>query len=548
MFRSKRVCRAAVVLACALVAAGCQSRDQSAPPAPARGEAAASAGGAAQQRSTPQPPPEGKRGGTLSIALQRDLGLLNPFVETSSTNQAIREQAYESLLALDQAGNPQPHLAERWEVSPDGRVYTFHLRRGVKFHDGQELVAEDLKWGFDYVMNPGNGAFGHPNLENVQQVEAIGSHTLRVTLKAGSPAFLSVLTDIQTILAVPRESVPEGVVKPTSAPPGTGPFKLVQWEPRQRVVFERFDDYWGQKAYLDRVILRPIADATVRFTALRAGDVDVAERTPNQWVREILDGKLTGLGIVEASSSGLRSVKFNVTDPPFDNLKLRQAVAHAIDKQEYLQAVYFGLGRPIDQLYPEGHAWHVAGLPWPKYDLDRARQLLQEAGYSGQEILIIAEPGVQEIEATAIQAQLRKIGLNLRLDIVEAATKRDRDRRGEFALQPSGNIFNADPSATYGPEFMCPPDLRRRGDNSAGYCDKEVDALIEQLETELDQQKRKDIVRQILTRVAQDIPDVFIASAPRYFTFRDYVKAFPVELNGRWMPYQAGLNYTWLDK
>jgi peptide/nickel transport system substrate-binding protein len=456
--------------------------------------------------------------------------------------------AYESLLALDDTGTPKPLLAERWEVSPDAKVYTFHLRRGVKFHDGQEMTAEDVKWVFDYVMKASNGAFGFPQLESVEQAEAVGSHTLRVTLKEGSPAFLAGLTDIRAFSVIPRGSVAEGVDKPTSAPPGTGPFKLAAWEARQRIVFDRFDDYWGHKAYLDRVVLRPIADATVRFTALRAGDVDVVERTPNQWVREIMDGKLPGLGIIESTYSGLRSIKFNVADPPFDNLKLRQAVAHAIDKQEFMQAAYFGLGRPADQMYPEGHIWHVANLPWPKYDLDRARQLLQEAGYTGQEIGIIAEPSVQEVEATAIQAQLRKIGMNVRLDIVEGAAKRDRERRGEFAFQPSGGSFDPDPSATYGPEWICPQDLRRRGANFRGYCDKEMDTIIERLETELDQQKRKDLLRQMMTKIATEVPEVYIGFAPRYFTYRDHVKQFPVELGGRWMPYESGLNHTWLDR
>jgi peptide/nickel transport system substrate-binding protein len=395
----------------------------------------------------------GRHGGTLTMALQRDVSGLNPLIDTSSTNQSIREMAYEPLIELDERGHPQPKLAERWEISPDGRLYTLHLRRGVKFHDGQEMTAEDLKWVFEYVMKPGNGAYGYAKVEGIQQVEVVNTHTLLVTLKEGGAAFLSALTNIRAILAIPKGSMPERVDKPANAPPGTGPFKLVEWQPQQSIVFERFDDYWGHKAYLDRVVLRPIADATVRFTALRSGDVDVAERTPNQWVREILDGKLSGLGLVEAQNSGLRSIKFNVADPPFDNLKLRLAVAHAIDKQESLQAAYFGLGRPADQPYPEGHVWHISGLPWPKFDLDRARQLLQEAGYVGQEIPIIAEPSIQQVEATAIQAQLRKIGMNVRLEVVDLGTKRDRERRGEFTFQPGGGSFDPDPWATYGPEW-----------------------------------------------------------------------------------------------
>jgi peptide/nickel transport system substrate-binding protein len=534
----------AAILTLTLVASGCASRDQATQRNPNGSGAAAPTG----QQTAPQARPEGKPGGTLTIAISRDLTLLNPLVQTGSTNHSIREMSYESLLALDEQGNAQPKLAERWEASPDGKVYTFHLRRGVKFHDGQEMTAEDLKWVFDYVMNPRNGAYGFPQMEPVQQVEVAGPHTLRVMLKGASPAFIPALTDIRAILAVPKGSVQEGVDKPTSAPPGTGPFKFVEWQPRQRIVFERFDDYWGHKAYLDGVILRPIADGSVRFTALRAGDVDAVERTPNEWVREVLDGKVPGLGIVESKHSGLRNLKFNVADPPMDNLKLRLAVAHALDRKEFMEAAYFGLGRPADQMYPEGHVWYVPGLQWPAYDLDKARQKLREAGYNGQEIPILIEPGIQEIEATAIQAQLRKIGMNTRLDVAEGSAAKDRDQRGDFAFLPSGGSTDPDPSATYGPDFKCPADLRKRGANLRGYCSREVDALIERLETELDQAKRKDVLRQMMVKLTQDLPELYIGFAPRYFTYRDYVKAFPVDAAGRWMPQDAGLNYTWLDK
>jgi ABC-type transport system substrate-binding protein len=199
-------------------------------------------------------------------------------------------------------------------------------------------------------------------------------------------------------------------------------------------------------------------------------------------------------------------------------------------------------------MYPEGHVWYVQDLPWPKYDLERARQLLQEAGYAGQEIPITTEPSIQEVEAQAIQAQLRRIGMNVRLDVAESAAKRDRERRGEFAFQPSGGSIDPDPSTTYGPEWTCPQDLRRRGANFRGYCDKEMDALIERLETEMNAQRRKDIVRQMLTKIAQEVPEFYIGFAPYFFTFRDYVKAFPNDSHGRWMTYQSGLNYTWLDK
>ena len=131
-----------------------------------------------------------RRGGTLTLAVRRDLVIMNPLVGTRSTEQAIRDLMYDALLGIDLKGNVQPKLAERWEISRDGKVYTFYLRRGVKFHDGREMNSEDVKFAMDYTMNPKNGAYGTSKLALVEKVEIVDRATLRVTMKKPSPAFL----------------------------------------------------------------------------------------------------------------------------------------------------------------------------------------------------------------------------------------------------------------------------------------------------------------------------------------------------------------------
>ena len=169
---------------------------------------------------------------------------------------------------------------------------------------------------------------------------------------------------------IPKESLPEGIRKPTTFPAGMGPFKFVEWQPGQRIVFDRFDDYWGQKAYVDRVVMKEIGDATVRFTALQAGDVDIIERTPYEWVQQLVEGKIKGIGYTKAARAGARNLEFNVTDPPFNNKKLRLAVAHALDKKEIMQAAYFGLADTADQRFARGQVWYF-DVPSPQYDLNK---------------------------------------------------------------------------------------------------------------------------------------------------------------------------------
>lgn len=490
-----------------------------------------------------------KPGGTLTVAIRKDITFMNALVRTSSTDKSIRELMYESLLDIDPKGNLLPKLAESWEISKDGKVYTFRLRKGIKFHNGEEMTAEDARFAVDYTLNPKNTAYGYSRLKIVDRVEASDKYTLKFYLKAPTPAFLYVLSSIQSFSVIPNGSLEEGISKPSAFPPGTGPFKFVEWQPRQRLVFERFDNYWGSKAYVDKLVLRPIADDTVRVTALRAGDVDIVERTPYEWVKQIVEGKLKGLKYAEASSAGFRVLKFNVANPPFNNKKLRQAVAHALDKKQILHATYFGFGQPADQRYPKGHAWYFDEVRSPTYDLERAKALLKESGYKGQTIPITLRQGAdQEIEATTIQAQLKKIGMNVKLDVLEYGSYVYRHRAGEFAFSPSGGSHDPDPWTTYGPEYLCPPDLKKRTVNETGYCDKEMDDLIKKAETEMDTEKRRELVRRIVQKAADDLPEMATGFVPRFFTYRDHVKGFTTDEEGSFRWSQGGLPYTWLEK
>jgi peptide/nickel transport system substrate-binding protein len=533
-----------------VIAAGCQA-NRSVGQGTGDGAGAPSQAAVVPPQRQAQLPPgqEPKRGGTITMAIQKDLVIMNPLVATKSTDKMLRELAFESLLGLDREGRIQPNLAERWDISPDGKVYTFHLRRGVKFHNGQEMTAEDAKFAIDYSMNPSNGAHGYAKLTLVERVETPDPYTLRFTLKAPTAAFLAALTDIQSFSMLPKGSVEEGIDKPNRMPAGTGPFRFVEWQPKQQIVFERYDDYWGHKAYVDRVVFRPISDDAVRMTAMRAGDVNLVERAPHEWVREIIDGRLKGFAYEEAEIGGQRLMQINTLAPPFDNKKMRQALAYAIDKREVLHAAYFGFGTPNDQKYPRGHTWYFDGLPWPTYDPEKARALLREAGYSGQEIPILVEQGkANETEATALQAQLKRVGMNIRLDIVEYATQVERMRKGEYAFKFGGTSLDPDPTSTYARHFICEPDPRIREANNSGYCSAELDALWTRAEVETDPARRRDLFKQALTRLAEDVPELYIGFTPRFYAFPDYVKGFTTDGQDTFRWWGGGLHYTWLDK
>ncbi len=489
-----------------------------------------------------------KRGGTLTMAIRKDLTTMNPLVTTRSTDRSIRDLMFEPLLGIDLKGNIQPYLAESWNISEDGKRITFNLRKGVKFHDGREMTAEDAKYAIDYSMNPKNGAYGLSRLRLVESVEAPDKYTLNLTIKKASPSFLTELTSIGAFSVIPKESLQEGGTRPDRFPPGTGPFKFVEWKSKQRLVLDRFDDYWGHKAYVDRVILRPIPNSTVRFTALRAGDVDVVERSPYEWVRAVSDGRIKGVSVVTAPYAGFRRLYFNVVDPPFNNKDLRQAVAHAMNKKEILEAAYYGFGEVTDQKYPKGHTWYFDGVPSPSYDLKKAQALVEKSGYKGKTLMIMLRQGEdQATEATVLQAQLKRIGLNVKLDVLDYGSYTDRQRRGDYSFMFFGGGYDPDPSLVYGPDFTC-VNPKRRISNVAAYCNKDVEGLVKKAETELNPAKRKAQFKQILTQVNQDLPFIPVGYVPRFFTVGTYVKGFSTNASGDFRPWGRGLNHAWLDK
>jgi peptide/nickel transport system substrate-binding protein len=489
-----------------------------------------------------------KRGGTLTLGISREPVLMHPMIATGSVERKVRELMFESLLGVDANGKIQPNLAESWSISDNGRLYTFNLRKGVKFHDGREMTGEDVKYAVSYAMNPKNGAYGQNMLAPVERVETEGKHVVKMFLKKPSPPFLASLTDIQPFAVVPKESLPEGVSKLERFPPGTGPFKVVEWQPGQRFVFERAADYWGHKAFIDRLILRTISDGTIRFTAVQTGDVDMIEFTPFEWVKQVAEGKIKGLYLVKAPYASFRRLVFNAAAPPFSNKKMRQAVAYAIDKRELMHAGFFGYGEPVDQRYPAGHSWFIEGFPPQSRDLAKAAALLKEAGYKGDAISVNSYPGEYEPMITTLQAQLKKVGMNVTIENMDFGAHRGRIRSGDYTMNVSGGNLETDPYEAYGANRRCESDLKKRRNNLSGHCDKEVEALLDKAEQESNDAKRRALIKQILNKHFEDVAEVYIGFAPRFFALRDYVKGFNTSGDDIYRWWGGGLNHTWLDK
>ena len=489
-------------------------------------------------------------GGRLVFGIRKDLSSLNPFWRTQSTDSYVRQLMYEGLLDFDKDEKVVPALAESWKISPDGLTYTLKLRSGVKFHNGKEMTSQDVKWSTDYARNPKNAATGLSLLRNVKSVTAKDKLTIEFTLNEVEPVFLSTLASIRPFPVVPEGAVPEGQSRIGEFPPGTGPFIFKEYQSARGLVVTRNKNYWQKGLpYLDEIVLKPVEETQVRFTSLRAGDLDMIERAPHAFVPKLAKGDYPDLKIAEAKYSGFRRLIFEVTKPPFNNAKFRHAVRQALDMREFVTAAYWGYGEPATVwAIPSTSPWHI-GLPEVKRDPAKAKALLKESGVDPKiQIELTARKG-EEQEMQVIERQLTSAGFNVKLEFLSGGKMSRKRRSGDFMLTFSGAEPVKDPADAYPFRFSCLEGKRpKRILNYSGYCNPEFDKLVAQANKIQDEKERYKIYEKAIRIIHDDLPEIPLVFVPRYFAFHKKVHGFTTDDGARFNMTTGGLSHTWIEK
>jgi len=296
----------------------------------------------------------------------------------------ILRHTTKALLGLEPGTNKLvPAIAESWEISDDGLVYTFHIRPGIKFWDGAVCDANAVKWSLERTLRLDGPEGGVALIKGaIKSIDVVDDLTVKITLNYPDATFLIRMTDnvIPALIYSPKSTPADDFARGTYA--GTGPYKLVEYVPDERVVLEAYDGYFGAAPKTKKIVWVMYSDAAALRAAIEAGDIDIAYRTLNPI--DIMDLKDNpNLQVVAGPSAGIRYLLFNVTQPPVDNVFVRQAITYAVDRDAICQQVFSGLNKPIYTMVP-------AGLPpagssidvFPKRDLEKARELLRLAGYS----------------------------------------------------------------------------------------------------------------------------------------------------------------------
>lgn len=471
---------------------------------------------------------------TVKIAIGIDLDTIDPHDLTTTMVFNVLRHCYETLVWFDEKGNVIPWLIEKWEVSPDGKVYTFYVRKGVKFHDGTPLNATVVKANFDRWMDPTVKVSQRGQLGPLSKVEVVDEYTVKVYLREPFAVFLKSLgtylfiTSLNNIRTFGNKTITEVV--------GTGPYKFILWEKGKRVVLERNDDYWGGRSVLKRVEWVIIPEASTRLAALLAGDVDFAFNLPPTDLERV-KGDQRFTAVLPVSNR----IIFVATVPrgPLADPKVRQAINYAVDVDAIIANILYGLGiRTNAPLPPHFFGYHE--MPPYKYDPEKAKKMLAEAGYPNGFKVILMHPTGRYLQdkqvAEAVQAYLSKVGITVELrtmdwpSFVAELRKPLSDKTYNMVLLGWGPGVADAHFALYGQfhSSQAPPS----GLAAAHYNNSEVNKLLELGMSETNESKRAEYYKKAIEIIWNDAPWIFLYTQKWFYASTARLQNFTINIDG----------------
>jgi peptide/nickel transport system substrate-binding protein len=441
---------------------------------------------------------------TLVMIIESSPTNLDPRVGLDAQSERIDALIFDDLLTRDQHFNMQPGLAERWEI-PDPLTYIFHLHQGVKFHDGRPLTSRDVQWTFDSLLQGKIRSTKSAAYRFVSRIDAPDDSTVIFHLKEPDATLLWNLSGAAMGI-VPYGSGAEVAQHPI----GSGPFRFVSAELDKEAVIDRNDEYWGERAHLQRVRFAVVPDDTTRALELRKGSADVESNALSlDTVMALVNDP--HLQVLHASGTVLAYLAFNLRDPILKNVRVRQAMAYAIDRQPLIHYLMHDFARPAASLLPpESWAYSDAVRVYP-HDPQRARQLLDQAGYRAVNgvrfhLTMKTSPEVStRMLAAVLQQQLHDVGIELDIRSFESATFFSDVTHGEFqfySLRWVGGNEDPDMFELVFHSARIPPN----GANRGAYANPRVDALIDQARKESNPNTRKQLYAEIQRVLADDLP------------------------------------------
>lgn len=495
--------------------------------------------------------PSTRRGGMVRVMGHQEVASLSPDDAAPSVHWVMVTQIHNALLEGNEFNVIERVLAEHYMVSRDGLQYTFRLRRGVKWQDGSEFTADDVKYTYEYYMNPANAANLSVHFQSVDKVETPDRYTVVVKMKERFAPFL-VNTATQFILNARYHSrIGERAYK--SQPMGTGPFRLREWRPAEFTIVEAFDGHFRGRPHIDQFRQDVVPEASVRAIALRTGTADSAT-----WPLLVEDNlrfeRDANFTVFRTPSTSLNMFPLNNKLPQLSDKRVRQAMMHAIDRQRLIDDVFQGTAQIADSIYPPSmRTWYDRTLKKYPYDQARARTLLEEAGWrmgpgnvrvkDGQRLsftcAVITGDRARRPQAEIAQQDLAAVGIEMRIVERPVATILAQLPKGEldaslFNWTYNSGVLEPDPQTT----------LRSGGvRNFANYSNPRMDELLNQGVREVDVKNRVKIYSEVQKIFVEDVPVLYIMFWDWFNVFTKRIKGLPAKPEAAFPIYRNA--YKW---
>ncbi len=466
-------------------------------------------------------------GGTFVVAIPSEPGAYIPSFGNPNEGYIVVQNIMNKLVKLNVDNEVVPDLAESWEFSEDGKTLTFHLHEGVKWHDGVDFTADDVVFTFQKAIE--TKGFASDFLSKLVEIKAPDENTVELVLPEPDVSILGRLAWMGTYI-MPKHLYEEGDVleNPTNQSPiGTGPFKFVEQVPGESITIERNDDFFGEKAHLDKVIFRVIPDQMAAHQAWLAGEVDNNRLgVPAAEMDTVKD--MDGVISFPMDFPNMAGILFNMQEGIFTDVRLREAIAYAIDAQDLLTRVYKDEGTVAKYFIPYQFAWAInEDATLPEYDPEKAMELIEEAGYEKDEdgfyftVTVDTYPGWDNF-VPVLKAQLEKCGIKLEHNSMDDPTYDAKILEDfDFEMTLLGGYIGPDVSdidAKFGTDG---------GMNYGRYSRKEVDELLAAGLKETDPEKCAEIYKEVQGYLREDLPMVFFRNFGYTGFLKDYIKGHP---------------------
>jgi peptide/nickel transport system substrate-binding protein len=452
----------------------------------------------------------GAQAQTLRVGLAEDPDVLDPTLARTFVGRIVFAALCDKLFDVDEKLDIVPQLATSYQWSPDSKALTIKLRPNVSFHDGEKMDAAAVKYSLErHKTMPGSNRRGE--LAPLASVDVVDPLTVRLNLSAPFSPLLAQLADRAGMIVSPKAAQAEGD-KFGAKPVCAGPFRFVERVAQDRIVLERFPDYWNKGAvHFDRIIYLPITDSTVRLANLRSGQLDFVERLAASDVPQVKSD--ARFHLTKITEIGYQGITINVgksdlaqKNPLGRDPRVREAFELSLDREGIVQVAMDGEADVGNQWVAPTNAFYAKNVPVPKRDVARAKALLKEAGVQNPSFTLMT-PTTADTQRVAqvVQAMAREAGFDVKIQSTEFATSLDLADKGQFEAyvlawsgraDPDGNIFSFD---------ACKQPL-----NYAGYCKPEVDDLLKRSRTTLDTKERQKLYADLAAIVLKDRPIVYL--------------------------------------